>query len=182
LSPLASPAISSSNATSLTRTNKRTLSSRGDAYWDKEDFDRAAADYNKAIELDAGNETAKKNLQRLQAERLNISANKRKLPAFSPKANPAPIISVGDLNKRAERLITPSYPENAKKMFMQGKVRVEITIDENGNVIAAKANSGKQLLRVSAESAALRSKFEPVMLDDQAVKAMGFIVYNFTLP
>ena len=162
--------------------NASTYISRGDAYWDKEDYDRAAADYNKAIELDAGNKTAKKNLQRLQAERRNISANKRKLPAFSPNADSAQIISVGELNSRAERLIMPSYPENAKKMFMQGKVRVQVTIDENGNVIAAKANSGKQLLRFSAESAARRSKFEPVMLDDQAVKATGFIVYDFNLP
>jgi TonB family protein len=156
--------------------------SRGDAYWDKEDYDRAAVDYNKAIELDAGNQTAKKNLQRLQAERLNISANKQVLPASSPNAVPAQIISVGELNSRAERLITPLYPEDAKKMFMQGKVRVQVTIDENGNVIAAKANSGKPLLRFSAESAARRSKFEPVILGKKAVKATGFIVYNFTLP
>jgi protein TonB len=104
------------------------------------------------------------------------------LPASSPNAVPAQIISVGELNSRAERLITPLYPEDAKKMFMQGKVRVQVTIDENGNVIAAKANSGKPLLRFSAESAARRSKFEPVILGKKAVKATGFIVYNFTLP
>jgi TonB family protein len=156
--------------------------SRGDAYWDKEDYDRAAADYNKAIELDTNNETAKKNLQRLQTELLNIAESKRAIPAYSPNAGPAQIVSVGELNSRAERLVKPSYPEDAKKMFMQGKVTVQITIDENGNVIAAKANSGKALLRFYAETAAHRSKFEPVMLNNQAVKATGFIVYNFTLP
>jgi TonB family protein len=67
-------------------------------------------------------------------------------------------------------------------MHIQGKVKVQITIDESGNVISAKADSGKGLLRFSAESAALRSKFEPISVNDQTVKANGFIVYNFILP
>jgi TonB family protein len=155
---------------------------RGDAYWDKEDYDRAAADYNKAIELDSSNEIAKKNLQRLQSELLSTSTNKRKLSASLERINPPQVISHGELNSRATKLVTPTYPPEAKRMHIQGKVKVQITIDESGNVISAKANSGKGLLRFSAESAARRSRFEPISVNDQTVKANGFIVYNFILP
>lgn len=155
---------------------------RGDTYWDKGDYDNAIADYNKAIELDASNDLAKKNLQRLQAELLNISTNKQELPASSEKANLPQTVTVGELNSRAIRLITPLYPLDAKKIRIQGKVTIQITIDENGNVISAKANSGHALLRFSAENAARKSKFVPIIIDNQTVKATGFIIYNFILP
>ncbi len=162
---------------------KNTLAyiNRGDTFWDKGDYDHAIADYNKAIELDASNELAKKNLQRLQAELLNISANKRESPVSSEKVNLPQTVTVGELNSRAIRLITPLYPPDAKKFRIQGKVTVQITIDENGNVISARANLGNGILRLSAESAARKSKFVPIRINNQTVKATGFIVYNFTL-
>jgi TonB family protein len=154
---------------------------RGDAYLDKEDYDRARADYNKAIELDPSNETAKEYLLSLQAVLSNISTNKQKLSVAPNGVNPEQIISYGELNSRATRLIIPVYPPEAKKMFIQGIVTVQVTIDEEGNVISAKANSGQGLLRFSAETAARKSKFLPVIVSNQTVKATGFIVYNFSL-
>jgi protein TonB len=76
----------------------------------------------------------------------------------------------------------PLYPPYAKSMLVEGKVTVQITIDENGNVISAKADSGNGLLHSSAETAARNTKFKPLTVNNQNVKATGFIVYNFFLP
>ena len=156
---------------------------RADAHRDKENYDYALADYNKAIELDPGNEIAKKNLQQLQAEQLSILANKQKSTISPEKVNPPPqSISIGALNSHAIKLEMPVYPSDARRMRIEDKITVQITIDENGNVVSAKADSGYLLLRVSAEYAARRSKFKPITVNNQPVKATGFIVYNFNLP
>jgi TonB family protein len=173
--------------------NALAYTSRGDAYWDKEDYDRAIADYNKAIDLDPSNETAKKNLQllqaellknlqRLQAELLKFTENESELPISSERIDPPQTVSIGELNSRATKLVMPLYPEEAKRMLVQGKVRVQITIDEDGNVLSSKADSGHRLLRFYAESAARKSKFTPITFNNQPVVATGFIVYNFTIP
>lgn len=166
--------------------------SRGAAYWDKEDYDRAAADYNKAIELEPSNETAKKNLQLLQAELLkNVRQLEAELLKFkepesalltsSERSDSPQFVSVGELNSRATKLVMPFYPQEAKRMLVQGKVKVQITIDKDGKVMSSKADSGQRLLRFYAESAARKSKFAPVMINNRAVLATGFIIYNFTL-
>jgi len=56
---------------------------------------------------------------------------------------------------------------------------VQVTIDENGNVISASAVSGHPLLRQAAEQAARQAVFKPTLLSDQPVKVTGVIVYNF---
>jgi TonB family protein len=76
-------------------------------------------------------------------------------------------------------MVTPSYPPIARNMNAEGQVVVEVEIDEEGNVTSAKAVSGHNLLRSSAEDAAKRSKFKPAMLGGKPVKATGQIVYSF---
>jgi hypothetical protein len=57
-----------------------------------------------------------------------------------------------------------------------------VTIDESGNVIAAKAVGGNPQLRASAVAAAREAKFAPTMLSGKPVKVTGAIVYNFDSP
>jgi periplasmic protein TonB len=71
------------------------------------------------------------------------------------------------------------YPPAAKAVKATGAVNVEVQIDENGNVISAKAVSGHPLLRPAAESAARASKFAPTMLSGQKVQVTGILVFNF---
>lgn len=100
----------------------------------------------------------------------------------APKPTPKPppsIVSGGVVNGKASRLVQPTYPPAAKAVKASGTVNVQVTIDENGNVISASATSGHPLLRAAAVSAARSSKFTPTKLSGQPVKVTGVIVYNF---
>jgi protein TonB len=81
----------------------------------------------------------------------------------------------------ATRMTAPVYSIIAQKSQIEGKVVVGLDLDENGNVVLAKALSGHQMLRASAEDAAKRSKFKPATYNNRPVKAKAQIIYNFTL-
>jgi len=163
---------------------------RGNCYEKKGNLQEAANDYQQAISLDATNEASKNNLQRIQVKQVQVKQvgsvpkmEKPESPVSPPvQTDPTQNANVGELNSRAVKLQTPIYPQDARRLGIQGKVSVQITIDEQGNVTSAKSTSGNVLLRSSAEDAARRSKFKPVLVSNQPVKATGFIVYNFLKP
>jgi protein TonB len=97
-----------------------------------------------------------------------------------PVEKPQPPRSIGVVNGIATRLPKPPYPAAAVALGIQGKVDVQVTIDEQGNVISAKAASGHVMLRDAAVNAALKAKFTPTYLSKVPVKVTGVIVYNFT--
>jgi len=88
-------------------------------------------------------------------------------------------ISGGVLNGKALQLAKPAYPAEARESKASGAVNVQVLLDEQGNVVSAKAVSGNPLLRAAAEEAARNSKFSPAMLSGIPVKVSGVIVYNF---
>lgn len=85
------------------------------------------------------------------------------------------------INDQAISLPSPEYPAAAKAVGAAGKVRIEVVIDEKGNVADAKAVSGHVLLRQASEKAAREAKFKPTLLNGEAVKVTGVVVYNFAL-
>jgi len=89
------------------------------------------------------------------------------------------IVSLGVLNMTATRLPQPAYPLAAKLDRASGEVRVHTMVDEEGNVVSAKATSGNSVLRRAAENAAWQAKFEPVLLSGQKVKMRGVLIYHF---
>ncbi|HEY0319715.1 MAG TPA: TonB family protein [Pyrinomonadaceae bacterium] len=91
-------------------------------------------------------------------------------------------ISGGVLNGKAIRLPSPAYPPVAKAARADGTVVVQITIDEQGCVMAARAVSGHPLLQAAAVQAASQACFSPTRLSGQPVKVTGVITYNFVLP
>jgi len=106
---------------------------------------------------------------------------KKETPKPTPTAPPVPkIVSGGVVNGKAVNLVKPPYPPAARAVHASGTVNVQVTIDENGSVIAASAVSGHPLLKQAAEQAARASKFSPTLLSGQKVKVTGVIVYNFT--
>jgi TonB family protein len=88
-------------------------------------------------------------------------------------------ISGGVLNSKAISLPKPSYPPVARAAKASGTVVVQVTVDENGNVVSAQAVSGHPLLQAAAIGAARSAKFSPTKLSGQPVKVSGVITYNF---
>ena len=88
-------------------------------------------------------------------------------------------ISGGVLNGKAITLPRPEYPAVAKAAKASGNVTVEITIDEEGNVISARSVSGHPLLQSAAVTAARQARFTPTKLSGQPVKVNGVLVYTF---
>ena len=167
-------------------------SNRGDAFEKKGDVVKAKADYQKAVELDASVEPAKANLAKIVVEEQRVQkeearkaeearqAEEAKKLAEMKKAVPA-FVDLGQINlSTATKMAMPVYPQTALRAGISGLVKVEISVDEEGNVTDAKAVDGQQFLRTSAEDAARRSKFKPAMFDGKPIKSKGYIVYNFT--
>jgi protein TonB len=75
----------------------------------------------------------------------------------------------------------PAYPAVAKAAGAEGPVGVRVTVDEEGNVVAASAVSGHPLLHSAAVDAARVSKFKPTVVDGKPVKVSAVISYVFTL-
>lgn len=103
----------------------------------------------------------------------------RPLTAGDPARGP---ISGGVLNGKAISLPAAEYPAVAKQAKASGAVVVQVTIDENGSVISARATSGHPLLQASAIAAARQAKFSPTLLMGEPVKVNGVLIYNFGEP
>jgi len=102
-------------------------------------------------------------------------------PTVPQPAKHAPI-SGGVLNGKALSLPAPEYPPEAKAAGAAGTVMVQVTVDEQGDVLTAYAVSGPQMLHRAAVNAALRAKFSPTLLMGEPVKVNGMLVYNFGPP
>jgi TonB family protein len=92
---------------------------------------------------------------------------------------PADTKSEAILNGRAINLVTPPYPSIARSAHASGQVFVQVLIDTEGNVAAARVVKGHPLLRGASVKAALESKFTPPTLEGKPVAVNGIIVYNF---
>jgi Ca-activated chloride channel family protein len=107
-------------------------------------------------------------------------AESSKSAASAGETNPPTVVSGGVLNARARKLPVPAYPERAKLMHVSGMVSVEVTVDESGRVIEARAVSGPPLLRETAVGAARRATFPPALVAGVPAQMKGVINYSFT--
>ena len=100
--------------------------------------------------------------------------------------NSADFYKVGEITgklggAKAILLPKPAYSEAARDAGAEGKVKVEIEINENGEPISAKAVSGNPLLYEDAQKAALSSRFSMPKTNGEGVKTSGFLTYNFVI-
>jgi len=89
--------------------------------------------------------------------------------------------SGGVFQGSATRRVEPTYPPLAKAARVSGSVVVEVTADEEGNIISARALSGHPLLKDAAVAAARGWKFKPTLLQGEPVKVIGTITFNFNM-
>lgn len=154
---------------------------RGNSYEKSGNIQKAIGDYQKALDLDANNEAAKSSLQKLQAVQTKPEPKPvvpDNPPAAVPAAGTLEMVNVGQINN-AIKLAMPVYPVMARQMNIQGKVVVQVTLDEEGKVVSVKATAGPNALRSVSEDAARKSKFNPAKVGDKAVKSTGYVVFNF---
>ena len=90
-------------------------------------------------------------------------------------------IAVGSLIEYATQRSNPVYPPTARSMRMTGVVRLEVVVDEQGQVAEVQKSSGPSLLRGAATDAVKKWKFKPFTRGGEPVKATGFVSFNFTL-
>lgn len=77
--------------------------------------------------------------------------------------------------------VLPEYPLLARQEHTQGDVVVQVVVDKAGRVAEAKAISGPSILRRVAIDAVRRWKYEPPMLDGQAIAVQLLVTVRFQL-
>lgn len=77
--------------------------------------------------------------------------------------------------------VNPSYPEIAKQARVQGIVILEAHIDRRGHVGRITVLRGIPLLDDAALAAVRQWRYEPTLLDGQAVPVIMTITVNFRL-
>ena len=106
-----------------------------------------------------------------------INAIKINSPAL-PKEDP--IVDLGQLVGRATNLVKPDYTSEARQAGINGSVTLQLSLDEQGNVISTKTISGlPNGLTEQAIAAAKNSTFTPATLNGKPAKSIGTITYNF---
>lgn len=73
----------------------------------------------------------------------------------------------------------PIYPKAAREAKIKGSVTVELTIDEEGSVVAARPISGPEQLRDAAVAAARRWRWTPARVDRNRAGVVGTITFVF---
>lgn len=77
--------------------------------------------------------------------------------------------------------VKPGYPEIARSARVSGKVTVQVTIDDRGNVISVRALDGPRMLQPAAVDAAKQWKYRPARRGNRLVEDTQTIIFNFTL-
>ena len=95
-----------------------------------------------------------------------------------------PILRISEevLRKAAIALPEPEYPADAEMARVSGPVQVELIIDQNGVVTAARATSGNPMLFDAATSAARNARFLMSAFSDRPTSAYSVLTYNFARP
>ena len=78
----------------------------------------------------------------------------------------------------------PQYPEMARRAGIEGRVTVQVIVDENGNVVPGSArvlSSTNEVFNQAALQAALKCKFVPGKMGDRHVRVRVNIPFTFKL-
>ena len=89
-----------------------------------------------------------------------------------------PVIS-GVLNGKILNELVPTYPEKAKNKGIQGRVEVELLVNEDGEVIFANPLSGPEELWAESVKAVVDARFQPLVLAGKPAKITGRIILDF---
>jgi protein TonB len=100
--------------------------------------------------------------------------------AAMPEPPPPPRPGVTTRSESIKQ-VQPEYPSIARVAGQKGVVTVEVSINERGDVVSARAIAGPPMLRESAAAAARRWKFKPATRDGKAITSTSTISFNFRM-
>lgn len=102
---------------------------------------------------------------------------------LAPTNKPRAPIRVGGHIRAPRPLVQPPpvYPVLAKQVHLTGKVIIDTTIDEQGNVVNMKVVSGPPLLYAAAMEALRHWKYEPTYLNDVPISVQMIVTITFQL-
>ena len=75
----------------------------------------------------------------------------------------------------------PEYPALAREAHIQGDVKIDAILDEQGNIIDMKTISGHPLLYQAAVDALRKWKYEPTYLNDRPIAVELIVTITFQL-
>jgi len=92
-------------------------------------------------------------------------------------------VAGNEVPPKAENLVQPAYPEEARKAGVEGTAIVEVAIGADGAVLACSltASSGNSSLDQAALGAAKSSKFAPGTKDGKKVEMKVKVPFQFKL-
>ncbi|MEZ5426326.1 MAG: energy transducer TonB [Pyrinomonadaceae bacterium] len=96
----------------------------------------------------------------------------------SAETNEGVIAKAAIINSKAISIPKPDFPKATSRQNYKGVIRVGLVIDEQGNVISAKAFEGPMELYDAAEKAALQAKFTPTFFFGRPWKVTSEISFN----
>jgi periplasmic protein TonB len=104
-------------------------------------------------------------------------------PPPPPKPHVTQRIRVGGQVEAARTIFAPKpeYPPLAKMARIQGEVRLDAVISKDGTIENLKVISGHPLLVQAAMAAVQRWRYQPTLLNGEAVEVATEIDVNFTL-
>jgi TonB family protein len=89
-----------------------------------------------------------------------------------------PLIS-GVLNMKVISEVLPSYPQKAKDKRIEGRVEIQLLVNEDGEVIFANPLSGPEELWAESVKAAVAARFKPTKLSGEPLKITGRVIFDF---
>ena len=99
-------------------------------------------------------------------------------PSTPDERRQGPLIA-GVLNMKAAFDSLPAYPQKAKDMHIEGRVEIQVLVNEDGDVIFANPLSGPEALWANSVKAAVAARFQPSTLRGAPVKVTGRLIFDF---
>ena len=102
---------------------------------------------------------------------------------ISAQTRPMPRPLAPDLNKRAIKLVKPDFPDLALDAGMDSsQLTLKVVVNTSGVPISASCSTTcHPLLKQAAESAAMNSTFNPVIINGIAVEFEGILNYTYVV-
>ena len=121
-----------------------------------------------------------KNNEKAESEKVEARANHILYGEKAKKSEPL-VIPPNVFECRIVSNPSPDFPGETGPRARRFSLITAVDVDESGNVIAANMVSGDPTLKRSAEQAALKAKFRPMIVDGRAVRFKGVFVHTFEI-